>query len=215
MANVAIKDLDRVLELEPAEKEKVVAVHQTRGEILWKLGQKKESQEAFAQAVELDPENYEMMSTLGGRFLEDGELDNAAKYLTMSLDVQKNVNALDANDTDTYRVLGGVHVKQQKWDEALAAYNSALELRADDPGVIYDIAAARCKYGDSLEKVGKTDEANAQYTEGAKGITSLISSSDPKPEYYQVLAFCKSRLKDSAGAAIALKRAEELRKKTN
>jgi len=215
MANVAIKDLDKVLELKPAEKEKIVAVHQTRGEILWKLGRKQESQDAFAQAVELDPENYEMLGTLGGRFLNDGDLENAAKYLSMCLDVQKSVNAIDADDADTYRVLGGVQVKQQKWDEAFAAYNSALELRPDDAGVTYDIAAGRCKYGDALEKGGKTEEAKAQYTEGVKAITKLVQSPDAKPEYYQVLAFCKSRLHDPAGAAIALKRAEELRGKAN
>lgn len=215
LSQAAIKDLDKVLELKPAEKDKIVAVHQTRGEILWKLGQKAESQEAFAKAVELDPENYEMLCTLGERFYNDGDLENAAEYLNSCLSVQERVNAIDAADAETYSVIGAIKSKQTKWDEALVAFNQALKLQSDSEEATYNVLVTHYKYGDSLEKDSKGDEAKVQYNEGIKIGTALIGMNSTKPEYYQVLGYCYRGIGDTARAAIMLKRFNELRQKAN
>ena len=215
LAHAAIKDLDKVLELKPAEKDKIVAVHQTRGEILWKLGQKAESQEAFAKAVELDPENYEMLCTLGERFYNDGDLENAAEYLNSCLSVQERVNAIDASDAETYSVIGSIKTKQGKFDEALASFNQALKLQPESEEATYNVLVTRYKFGDALEKDSKADEAKVQYNEGIKIGSTLIQLNSTKPEYYQVLGYCYRGIGDTARAAIMLKRFNELRQKPN
>src|SRR6185436_10338010 len=102
MTDAVLKDLDKVLELKPAEKEIITSTYTTKGEVLYRRGDVKGAQEAFTKAIELDPENYELMATMGDRFYNAGDYESAANYFEQSLAIQDRLNLIEASDKDTY-----------------------------------------------------------------------------------------------------------------
>jgi tetratricopeptide (TPR) repeat protein len=211
MYAAAIKDLDKVIELKPPEKEKLVSTYQTKGEVLYRQGDTKGAQEAYARAIELDPENYEMLRTMGERLYNQGDYPSAADYLTQSLSIQERLNLIEADDAETYSIIGTVYSKQSLWDQALPAFQKALDLQPNSEEAMYNILVTHYKAGDAAEKAGQADEAKAHYNEGIKMCSKLISVNANKPEYWQVCGYCKRGIGDTAGAARDLKRFNELR----
>jgi tetratricopeptide (TPR) repeat protein len=212
MADAALKDLDKVLELKPPEKDKVITVYQTRGDIQYRRGMKKESMESFQKAVELDPENYELLCTIGQRFFNDSDWESAAEYLGSCLAVQERLNLIDAEDADTYSIMGEIRTKQEKWQEALEGFDKALTLKPDDAEGKYNILVTHFKFGKALETDNKMDEAKVQYNEGIKIGTELIQANTTEAKVYQVVGYCKIGIGDNSGAAIMLKKFRELSK---
>jgi len=217
MTDAALLDLERVIELKPADKDRVVSVWQTKGEILWQKGQKKESQEALARAIELDPENYDLPRVIGNRFYNDGDFEGAIEYLTLSLSVKERLNQVGADDAETYSIIGTIYNKQGKFDEALASFDKALKLTPEGQRAyeeaLYNVLVTHYKAGDSFEKDGKMDEAKAHYNEGIKVGTQLVGINPNKDVAYQVLGYCQRGIGDTAAAARSLKRFNELRQK--
>ncbi len=217
MTDAALRDLEKVIELKPAEKDKVVSVWQTKGEVLWQKGQKKESQEALARAIELDPENYELPRVIGSRLYNDGDLEGAIEYLTLSLSVKERLAQISPDDAETYSVIGLIYTKQIKFDDALASYDKALKLTPEGQPAyeeaLYALLVTHYKAGDAFEKDGKMDEAKAHYNEGIKVGTQLVGINPNKDTAYQVLGYCQRGIGDTAAAARSLKKFSELRQK--
>ena len=207
----ALTDLNRVIELNPPERETLVTSWQTKGEVLYRTGDAKGAQEAYAKAVELDPENYEMLCTMGERFYREGDYASAADYLTQCLSIQERLNLIDASDADQFSIIGTVYSKQSAWDQALPAFQRALELTNGSEEAMYNVLVTHYKAGDAAEKEGRMDEAKAQYNECIKVGAKLLTINNTKPEYWQVCGYCKRGVGDTAGAARDLKKFTELR----
>jgi tetratricopeptide (TPR) repeat protein len=211
MYAAALKDLDKVIELKPPDKEKLVSTYQTKGEVLYRQGDIKGGQDAYAKAVELDPENYEMLRTMGERFYNQGDYPSAADYLTQSLSIQERLNLIEADDSETYSIVGSVYSKQNQFDQALPAFQKALDLQPNSEEAMYNILVTHYKAGDAAEKAGQADDAKAHYNEGIKMCSKLIAVNANRPEYWQVCGYCKRGIGDTAGAARDLKRFNELK----
>jgi len=207
----ALADLNRVIELKPPEKEKLVTTWQTKGEVLYRTGDAKGAQEAYAKAVELDPENYDMLCTMGERFYNAGDYAAAADYLGQCLSIQERLNLIDAGDAEHFSIIGTVYSKQSQWDQALPAFQKALELSGNSEEAMYNVLVTHYKAGDAAEKDGRMDEAKGHYNECIKTGSKLLAMNATKPEYWQVCGYCKRGIGDTAGAARDLKKFTELR----
>src|SRR5262245_23799917 len=64
MYAAALENLDMVIQLQPAETDKLVATYQAKAEVLYRLGDAKGAAEDYRKAVELETEGYETPITI-------------------------------------------------------------------------------------------------------------------------------------------------------
>ena len=215
VSEAVLKDLDKVISLNPAKKEHLVSAWQSKGEILYQRGETDTAQEAYKKAVELDPENYDLMATLAERFYNAQDYENAAIYFAQSLAIQERLNLIDPTDVDTYAALAGAYTRLNRRDESVQAYEKALVLKPGDPDIMYGIMVAHYKSGEAAEKEGKMDEAKQYCGKCIDVGNELIRIDANRPEAWQVRGYCKRIVGDTAGAAVDLKRFTELRSQSS
>ena len=215
LAGAVIKDLDKVISLNPSRKEHVVSAWQSKGEMLYQSGDTEAAQEAYKKAVELDPENYDLMATLAERFYNAQDYDNAALYFAQSLAIQERLNLIDPTDVDTYMAMAAALTRLNRRDEAVLAYEKALALKPNDPDILYGIMVAQYKSGEAAEKEGRMDEAKQYCGQCIETGNQLITIDATRPEAWQVRGYCKRIVGDTAGAAVDLKRFTELRSQSS
>ncbi len=211
LSEVVLKDLDKVLELKPTEKDKLVSTWQTRGEVLYRRGDASGAQESYQKAVELDPENYELMLTVGERFYNANDFENAASYFGQALGIQERLNLIEESDVDAYVALGNAYTKLGKRDEAVDAFEKALKLKPNDPDVMYNIMVSHYKTAEAAEKDGKMDEAKAACSKCIAIGNDIMRIDSSRPAVWQVRGYCKRIYGDTPGAASDLKKFNEMR----
>lgn len=211
LSEVVLQDLEKVIELNPSEREVQVSTWQTKGEVLYKRGDTRGAQEAYARAVELDPENYEMMTTLADRFYNEQDWENAANWYEQSLGIQERLNLIEEGDVLTYNALANAFVKLERREDALVAFDKALKIKPGDAVTLYNIMVTHYKMGEALATENKMDEAKDHYRKAIDIGNELIRIDASRPEYWQVFGYCKRAMGDTAGAAQALKKFNDLR----
>jgi tetratricopeptide (TPR) repeat protein len=211
LTDVVLADLNKVIDLKPADKEKLVSTWQTRGEVLYKRGDVKGAQESYQKAVELDPENYELMLTVGERFFNESDYENAASYFAQAMGIQERLNLVEEGDVDAYIALGTAYTKIGKRDEAIEAFEKALKLKPNDPVVMYNVMVSHYKTAEAAEKDGKMDEAKAACAKCISIGNDIMRIDSGRPEVWQVRGYCKRIAGDTPGAAGDLKKFNELR----
>jgi tetratricopeptide (TPR) repeat protein len=151
------------------------------------------------------------METMGNRFYNEEDFENAEKFFEDALAVQERLKLIEESDFELYQNLAQTRIKLNKRDEAIAAFQKALELKPNDEVTMYNIMVTHYKAGEALEKDSKMDEAKDKYSQGIVMGNELIRINPNKPEYWQVLGYCKRGMGDTAGAARDLKRFNDLR----
>jgi tetratricopeptide (TPR) repeat protein len=210
-----ITDLDKVLELNPEDKDIKVAVYQTKGDVLYKRGDVKGAQAAYKQAVQLSPENYTLISTVADRFYNESDWENAAAYFQDALSLKARLNLIGKDDANTYLALGKALTELGRRDEAADAYEKALALVPNDPATMYNLMVTHYKSGDAAEKASDMPTAKQHYMQTISLGDQLISADDKRPEYWQVRGLAKRGVGDFAGAARDLKKYQELKGTTS
>jgi tetratricopeptide (TPR) repeat protein len=211
LTDIVLKDLDRVIELKPTDKDKLVSTWQTRGEVLYKRGDVTAAQESYGKAVELDPENYELMLTVGERFFNANDFENAASYFGQAMGIQERLNLIEESDVDAYIALGTAYTKLGKRAEAIEAFEKALKIKPNDAAVMYNIMVSHYKTAESAEKEGKMDEAKAACSKCISLGNDIMRIDSGRLEVWQVRGYCKRIAGDTPGAASDLKKFNELR----
>jgi Flp pilus assembly protein TadD len=206
-----ITDLDKVLELNPEDKDTKVAVYQTKGDVLYKRGDVKGAQAAYKQAVQLSPEDYKLRSTVADRFYNESDWENAAAYFQDALSLKERLNLIGKEDANTYLALGKALTELGRRDEAAAAYEKALALEPNDPATIYNLMVTHYKSGEAAEKASDMPTAKQHYMQTISLGDQLISADDKQPQYWQVRGLAKRGVGDFAGAARDLKKYQELK----
>jgi tetratricopeptide (TPR) repeat protein len=143
--------------------------------------------------------------------IDAGDYAAAADYLGQCLSIQERLNLIDAGDAEHFSIIGTVYSKQSQWDQALPAFQKALELSGNSEEAMYNVLVTHYKAGDAAEKDGRMDEAKGHYNECIKTGSKLLAMNATKPEYWQVCGYCKRGIGDTAGAARDLKKFTELR----
>ena len=206
-----IIDLDKVLELNPEDKDTKVAVYQTKGDVLYKRGDTKGAQAAYKQAVQLSPENYTLIGTVADRFYNESDWENAAAYFQDALSLKERLNLIGKEDANTFLALGKALTELGRRDEAAAAYEKALALAPNDPATIYNLMVTHYKSGEAAEKASDMPTAKQHYMQTISLGDQLISADDKQPQYWQVRGLAKRGVGDFAGAARDLKKYQELK----
>jgi tetratricopeptide (TPR) repeat protein len=205
-----VQDLDKVLELDPGDKDVRVSVYQTKGDVLYKRGDTKGAQDAYKQAVQLSPENYTLIETVADRFYNESAWEDAAAYYQDALSLKERLNLVGKDDAATYAALGNALTKLDRRDEAAANYEKALALVPNDPANMYNLMVTHYKSGDAAEKAGDMATAKQRYMQAITIADQLISVDDKNEAYWQVRGLCKRGVGDFAGAARDLKKYQEL-----
>jgi tetratricopeptide (TPR) repeat protein len=120
------------------------------GEIYDDLNQNEKAVANYEKALQLSPELSELHAPLGILYLQKGEIALAENYLT------KATNANGANDPETQYFKGLLYYKQNKNQEALAAFSSAVKAKPD-------YAEAYYYQGETYDRLDKDKEAINAY----------------------------------------------------
>jgi tetratricopeptide (TPR) repeat protein len=125
----------------------------------YEAGRLDEASEACGRLLNGAPRNFQALSLLGRVRSRQGNLDEAAFFLTAALGVGSSdavevVAALDG--------LAAVHLEQHQSEPALECYRRALAISPDDADTLYH-------YGNALYAGGSIDEAIDVYRRGLAG----------------------------------------------
>jgi len=211
LTDVVIKDLNRVLEIDPQDKEVTISVHHTLGETLYERGDLAGAQAAYQEAIKLSPENYNLILTVADRFYNVQDWEKAAAYYQDALSVKERLNVVDKDDAEYYSALGNALSKLDRRAEAMAAYEKVLKLMPSDTNTLYNLMVTQYKAGEDAEKAGDMATAKQYYSQAISLGDQLISIDAKRPEYWQVRGLCKRGVGDFAGAARDLKEYQDLK----
>jgi Tfp pilus assembly protein PilF len=151
-----------------AELEKVTAADANRIDA-WsdlakcynKLKQYDKASYAYASAVDIRPDDLDLLSNLGFAQLN-------AQLLAEALVTYNKMLEIDPLSYDANVHLGFVFQKEDKTDEAIAYYEKALEGRADDITTMGSLAQLYADVGESEKSVAMYDSAIAATSDGAQ-----------------------------------------------
>jgi len=107
--------------------------HYMRGLSLWKAGRDEEARGAFQEALQRNPDHLKSLVNVARVELELGEPDAALANVERALD-------LAPLDVDARRVLGRAYQNLGRPEDAAGAYLAALNLKADDPWTLNNLA---------------------------------------------------------------------------
>jgi len=99
--------------------------HYMLGLSAWKSGDLAKSEQAFGQALSIDPHHVKSLVNSSRVFIELKRHDDAAARLTRAAEI-------DPESVEVFRLLGRTYHTQGKRDEAVAAYRRAIELNELD-----------------------------------------------------------------------------------
>jgi type IV pilus biogenesis/stability protein PilW len=145
----------------------------------------------FQKAIELDPNNKDILNALGIIYLKFDNLQKAKETFLKAV-------TLDPNFSEAYNNLGGTYGKMGKWAEAVDSFKAALKNpKYRSPENAYG------NLGNAYYRMGRIEEALEAYKEALK------RSPDYYPSYYG-MALCYNIKGQYGDASTALTKAIEL-----
>lgn len=115
------------------------------GEFQLRLKRLTEADEAFAEAIENDPENAELRTQIGDSYAEHGHWDKSEEHYQAALD-------MDPDLAHVFNRLAMAYRRQGKFDQAMDLYRKAQLRHPEDENLLFNMA--RTSY-----EAGKPDEA--------------------------------------------------------
>ena len=148
-------------------------VHNDQGVLYSRLGDWARASEAYSRALQLDPKSHEALKNMGVVRARQGELELAHSYYKKALEVKPNfVEALNAQGliylqkeefeiaqdkflkavaefeyAPAYNNLGTAFLREDQYDEAIAAYLSAVEIDGSKASHHYNLGLAYQRSG--------------------------------------------------------------------
>ena len=144
--------LGKLTDKEPYAKR--ADLFQLLGECQMELSDSHGARNSFERAAELNPYSAQAWQSFGRACLEAGDLKRADFALRRAIGV-------DASLGETHLLMGYLHLKERKFNEALASFRKASTLAPND-------ATAICMVGYVYEKMGRTDQAMQYYAQALK-----------------------------------------------
>jgi len=178
------RDATAIFERYTVQRPKNPWGHYMLGLSAWKSGDLTKAEQAFEQALAIDPEHVKSLVNLSRVFIEQKKHDEAIDRLTRAAEIEPE-------SVVVYRLLGRIHYVQGETDEAVKAYSRAIELNELDAwsmnnlGLVYletqrpgdalqwfakavelkkDVAAFHNNLGMALEHTGRFRAAATAYT---------------------------------------------------
>jgi tetratricopeptide (TPR) repeat protein len=138
----------------PEECRGLATLHFARGTLLVKKGQIERAIEAMREAVRLEPEVPEFKANLGAALVEKARRANDAATLARAIDVLEEAALAGPKTALVHGNLGMALQTAGRYDEALAAFDRALEIEPRDVTSLYNRAA-------TLHLLGREEDALA------------------------------------------------------
>ncbi|MCT7953974.1 tetratricopeptide repeat protein [Laspinema palackyanum] len=162
--------------------------HYTRGLVLAKLGYLAEAKTAYYQAVIVDPSYLNAYSELGNVCIEIGELTQAESAYRERIALSP--------DWHSYVSLGHLFIAQQRVDEAISAYQTALELQPRHPEILSSlgIAFAAKNHPNSSLYLGFAAYRKQEYETAIAHYQQFQNTDEGEIEFYLALADCYQQL---------------------
>jgi len=126
------------------DKDNYIA-HHNLGIALFQKGKPDEAIAHFQKALELDPNDADVLNTLGDVLLHEGKVDEAIAHFKRLLQIKPN-------SADTEDKLGSALLQKGEVDEAITCFHKALQ-------IYHDSAEAHINLGAALLEKGNVDEA--------------------------------------------------------
>jgi alpha-L-glutamate ligase-like protein len=146
-----------------------------KGRILEERGQISAAERCMEQALDLHPESQELVRELASFYLDNAAVDQAMQMLgvdSLAAEVAEEVSP------QVYFIQGRIASKKDQYDDALAAYDRALELSNGE------MAEAWLNRGVVLKRLGRIEEAVSSYRSAAQTRVDY-----PEAWYNMALAF--------------------------
>ena len=165
----------------------------TRGNELYKARKFPEAVAAYDEAISAFPYEFTFFTNKAAALLEDGKFDDALKVLNEALSRKSEISAINKDGASFEKVakvyvrIGNIHMRQNRFDDAISAYNKALTENNDRTtrNLLREAEISRDKFvkdayidpvkaeeakdrGNSFFRNGKFAEAKAEYDEAIK-----------------------------------------------
>jgi tetratricopeptide (TPR) repeat protein len=127
---------------------------------LYDQGKYQEAAEKLQQSIDLNPKEYTYLTDLGKTYYRAGDEESAKAAFR---------KAIPANPAYVYNVWGNALYSQERYQEALAKYQQAAELRPDE-------AVYYANQGDAYDELGQYDQAAAAYEQATMVNPSYASA---------------------------------------
>lgn len=162
--------------------------HYTRGLVLTKLGYLAEAASAYQQAFIVEPSYLDAYSQLGNVSIELGELIQAKTAYCQRIAISP--------DWQSYLSLGHLFIAQQRVDEAISVYKTALELQPRHPDILYSlgIAFAAKNHPDSSLYFGFATYRRQEYESAIAHYQQFQKTHDGEIDFYLALTDCYQQL---------------------
>jgi TolB-like protein/Flp pilus assembly protein TadD len=149
----------------------------------------------YEQALELEPANDAILGNAAGLLMNLGRLEQAVA-------LQEYATARDPLNAVRYSNLGTYYFYSARWDDAIAAYRTALKLSPNARQLHYSIGLARMLQGQpeaALEEFALEPDTDA----ALQGTTLALHALGRGPAYEQSLAEALDKLGETSSAYIA------------
>jgi tetratricopeptide (TPR) repeat protein/TolB-like protein len=171
----AMQEFQRAIDVRPG----YWANYSAMGVAAVRAGRYSDAERSFLRVTELQPDNADAYASLGAVYLLTDQRERAIEYFRRSIRSSPTVGA--------WSNLGSTLTEAGRHEEALDAFRQAAALRPRDPLLQRNL-------GDGLQHLGRTREARAAYTEGARLATEALAVNPKSAESHGALAICLAKL---------------------
>jgi tetratricopeptide (TPR) repeat protein len=144
--------------------------HYNYGVFCYGSGRRDEAREAFAKALEINPNHAEARNNLGMILQEQGRLAEAAREFEKAIDARPDLRLARFH-------LGRIYANQQRWPDAIAQLQRASEGDEEaTPTYLYALGATQARAGQ--RDAARASLAAARAKAVARGQSGLVGAID-------------------------------------
>jgi len=177
----AIQNFRQAIELDP----QLYSSYEIFGSFYFSRGRYQEAEEQFRKGIKLAPGRPAAYANLGGILLDERKYAEAVEALRTSLKLKETPQA--------FNNLGAAYAFLKRDDLAIQEYRRAATLQ---PGyLLYWV-----NLGDSERRLGNLVDAKLAYREGKRLALARLEANPQQGQMRALLAYCRARLGDKAGA---------------
>ncbi len=184
----AIGCFEKAIELRPGYWDN----YNKLGECYYTFGRYREAAEQFRRIIEIQPDNFQGYSNLGSMYYLLGLYEDAAAMYRRAIEINPN--------EDSHTNLGTTYFYLGRYDAAIRSYTAAVGLNPRN-----DIL--HCNLGDAYLRVGRKQEAEAQFKNAADLLKEYLTTNPDDAESLSHLAICQAKLQHRQEAQARIEQA--------
>jgi tetratricopeptide (TPR) repeat protein len=132
----AYEAVDTLLAKTTEREEEYANVLSLAGQVMVRRGERDQAVAIFEKLLLDDPANYGVVETIGGDYLSKRDWENGALFLRMAVEGRRKT---DSENFATWYDLGVAYFNSKDCDQAIEAYQNALEIEPENKAGNYSI----------------------------------------------------------------------------